>query len=50
MKLFKFIQRGKAKCGVEVNGTQYSVAKYLQKYGYIIVAIKCKYLQQPSAI
>jgi 2,4-didehydro-3-deoxy-L-rhamnonate hydrolase len=32
MKLFKFIQRGKAKCGVEINGTQYSVAKYFKDY------------------
>jgi 2,4-didehydro-3-deoxy-L-rhamnonate hydrolase len=32
MKLFKFIQNGKAKCGVEINGTQYSVAKYVKDY------------------
>jgi 2,4-didehydro-3-deoxy-L-rhamnonate hydrolase len=32
MKLFKFIQNGKAKCGVEVNGTPYSVAKYIKDY------------------
>ena len=32
MKLFKFIERGKAKCGVEINGTQYSIAKYVKDY------------------
>jgi 2,4-didehydro-3-deoxy-L-rhamnonate hydrolase len=32
MKLFKFIQNGKAKCGVETNGTQYSVARFIKDY------------------
>jgi 2,4-didehydro-3-deoxy-L-rhamnonate hydrolase len=32
MKLFKFIQKGAAKCGVEINGTRYSVAKHVKDY------------------
>ncbi len=32
MKLFKFIERGKAKCGVELDGKNYSVAKYFKDY------------------
>lgn len=32
MKLFKFIQKGTAKCGVEINGTRYSVAKHVKDY------------------
>ena len=32
MKLFKFIERRKAKCGVELDGKNYSVAKYFKDY------------------
>ncbi len=32
MKLFKFIERGKAKCGVELDGKNFSVAKYFKDY------------------
>ena len=32
MKLFKFIQNGKSKCGVEINGTKYSAARHIKDY------------------
>jgi 2,4-didehydro-3-deoxy-L-rhamnonate hydrolase len=32
MKLFKFIQNGKAKCGVEVNGQRFSAARFIREY------------------
>lgn len=32
MKLFKFIQNGTTKCGVEKDGTQYSVARFIKDY------------------
>ena len=32
MKIFKYIERGKANCGVELNGNNYSVAKFFKDY------------------
>ena len=32
MKLFKYIQNGKVKCGVEMKGTSYSTSKYFKDY------------------
>lgn len=32
MKLFKYLQNGKSKCGVEINGTRYSTSKYFKDY------------------
>ena len=32
MKLFKFIQNGKSKCGVEINGIKYSAARHIKDY------------------
>jgi 2,4-didehydro-3-deoxy-L-rhamnonate hydrolase len=32
MKLFKFIQAGKSKCGVEINGIKYSAARHIKDY------------------